>query len=46
MAMPFVLPSAWDNDVGALNCVISRLNTWPARAPVERFACVLADAGA
>jgi hypothetical protein len=40
--MPFVLPSASDNGVGAPNYLISRLNTRPARAPVERFAGALA----
>jgi hypothetical protein len=44
--MPFVLPSASDNGVGAPNYLISRLNTRPARAPIERFAVVLADADA
>jgi hypothetical protein len=44
--MPFVLPSAWVNGVGAPIRVISRLNTRPARAPVEGFAAVLANADA
>jgi hypothetical protein len=46
LTMQGVLPSAWVNDVGAPNHVISRLNTWPARAPVERFTCALAGTGA
>jgi hypothetical protein len=43
MAMPVVLPSARLNGVGTHKGVISRLNTRPARAPVERFAAVVAD---
>jgi hypothetical protein len=38
-----MLPSASDNSVGVLEFLISRLNTRPARAPVQRFAMVLAD---
>jgi hypothetical protein len=44
--MPFVLPSAWINGVGAPEDVISRLHTQPARAPVERFAVALAGSDA
>ena len=41
-----VLPSTSDNSVGALERLISRLNTRPARAPVERFTAILADGSA
>jgi hypothetical protein len=35
VAPPTVLPSASANSVGALDCVISRLNTLPVRTPVN-----------
>ena len=35
IAVHAVLPSASDNSVGALDSLISRLNTEPARAPVN-----------
>jgi hypothetical protein len=46
MAMTYVLPSASYNGVGVLDLCISRLNTRPVRAPVERFTAVLAGVGA
>src|SRR5665213_2533926 len=41
-----MLPSASFDSVGTPNSMISRLNGWPVRTPVQRFACVLADADA
>jgi len=40
--MLVVWPSASVNDVGALDPCISRLDTQPAHAPVERFGAALA----
>src|SRR5665213_3527213 len=41
-----MLPSASFDSVGTPNSMISRLDGWPVRTPVQRFACVLADADA
>src|ERR1019366_6574770 len=43
---PTMLPSALCDSVGTPNSMISRLNGWPARTPVQHFADTLTDADA
>jgi hypothetical protein len=46
IALPAMLPSAFDNNVGTLDSLISRLNSPACTYPFQRFASVLTDVNA